>query len=331
MAGDDEQTAIAGTQTTAGETGRLMRQATYASVGVATTLVAAKLGAWAVTGSVALLSTLIDSLLDGAASLLTLAAVRQSLIPADEEHRFGHGKAEPLAGLGQSAFIGGSAFFLLLEATDRLMSPQPVTQGAVGIAVMVFSILMTLGLVAFQRHVVRKTGSTAINADSLHYAGDLLINGSVIVSLVIGMAGGWAGIDPLFAIGIAGYLLFNAWGIGRDAVNLLMDRELPEEERERIRAICLEHPGVHDVHDVRTRSTGRQVFIQLHLELDGAWTLSAAHAAAVSVEKALRDAYPGGDVIIHQDPAGVREDYHPEFAFEPTNPESPPSPARDET
>src|SRR5262252_10931780 len=162
---------------------RLRRLATYASVSVAAVLIAAKFAAWLETGSVALLSSLVDSLLDAAASLVNLLAVRHAMIPADREHRFGHGKAEPLAVLGQSAFIAGSAVLLLLEAVRRLSFPQPVANSTVGIVVIAFSIVVTLALVMFQRHVIRRSRSVAISADSLHYASDLVLNGGVIVSL----------------------------------------------------------------------------------------------------------------------------------------------------
>ncbi len=292
--------------------GRLMRAATYAAVATAAVLIVVKMAAWMLTGSVAMLSTLIDSLLDAAASVVNLIAVHHALQPADREHRFGHGKAEPLAGLGQAAFITGSAAFLVIEAGSRLATPQPVARGEVGIAVMIFAIIATLALVAFQRYVVRKTGSVAVNADSLHYAGDVLINGSVIISLLLATGLGWTFADPLFALGIAVYLIYNAWGIFRESLNLLMDREFEEAERQRIRDICLAHPDVQNMHDLRTRSSGQQQFIQLHLELDPAMTLLQAHAIADEVELAIRRTYPQADVIIHQDPAGLWE-VHPKF------------------
>jgi len=289
---------------------RLMRFATYASTGVAATLIAVKLAAWVATGSVALLSTLIDSALDLAASALNLMAVRQALQPADSEHRFGHGKAEALAGLGQAAFILGSAGLLLIESGGRLVRPEPVANGEWGIAVMVFSIIATGLLVAFQRRVVARTGSLAVSADSLHYAGDVAINLSVIVSLLLAMGPGWTFADPLFAIGIAVWLIVNAGQVARGAFDALMDRELPESERDRIRTLALAHPGVRDLHDLRTRSSGRNGFIQLHLELPGDLTLAAAHAIADSVEATIIAAYPNFEVIIHQDPAELPELRH---------------------
>ena len=291
---------------------RLMRLATYAATGTAAVLIAVKLAAWMATGSMALLSTLIDSTLDLAASALNLMAVHHALQPADSEHRFGHGKAEALAGLGQAAFITGSGGLLLVEAGGRLVRPEPISHGEWGIGVMVFSILATMALVAFQRRVIAKTRSVAISADSLHYAGDVMINLSVIISLLLAMGPGWVMADPLFAIAIAGWLLFNAWQIMRGSLDTLMDRELPEAERERIRAIASAHPEVLSHHDLRTRTSGRQGFIQLHLELPADLLLSQAHRIADDVENAIRAEFPNFDVIIHEDPAGLREE-HPSF------------------
>ncbi|HIJ61228.1 MAG TPA: cation diffusion facilitator family transporter [Rhodospirillaceae bacterium] len=286
---------------------RLMRLATYCAVAVALVLIVAKLGAWVATDSVALLSTLIDSTMDAVASLINVAAVHHALQPADREHRFGHGKAEPLAGLGQSAFIAGSALFLVGEAGKRLFRPEQVTNVETGIAVMVFSVLLTAVLVTFQTRVVRRTGSLAIGADHLHYLGDLLMNASVVVSLLLGNYLGWTFADPLFAIAIAGLLLHGAWTIALRSYNLLMDKEFPDEERRRILDICRTHPEVLSVHDLRTRSAGLQSFIQLHLELAADISLAAAHVISDEVEAKIRDAFPVADIIIHQDPAGIYE------------------------
>ena len=285
-----------------------MRLATYASVAVAGTLVLIKLGAWLVTDSVALLSTLIDSLLDVAASMINLLAVRHALEPPDREHRFGHGKAEPLAALAQSAFIAGSAIFLIVEASQRFIEPRAVLNSDVGIGVMVFAILVTFALTRFQAYVVRKTGSLAIKADSLHYLGDLLVNAAVIVALLLVSELGWTLADPLFGIAIALYILKIAWRIARNAFDMLMDRELPEAERRRIAEIAAAHPRVLDTHDLRTRASGRRTFIQIHIEMDGALSLYEAHEVADEVEAALREAYPGAEVIIHQDPHGIEEE-----------------------
>jgi ferrous-iron efflux pump FieF len=291
------------------EAARLMRLATYASVGVASVLIVTKFVAWVMTDSVSLLSTLVDSLLDAAASVVNLIAVRHALQPADAEHRFGHGKAEPLAGLAQAAFIVGSAVFLLFEAGDRVVSPHMVVRAPVGYAVVVFSIVVTIALVLFQRYVVRKSGSVAIGADSLHYQTDVLINGSVLVSIFLSSEMGIAHADPLFAIGIAVYIIYTASQIGKEALHILMDRELPDEERERIKEVARSQPGVQGVHDLRTRSSGAQVFIQMHVEIDGDLPLREAHEIADRVEIEVGNAFPNAEVIVHQDPDDIDEDH----------------------
>src|SRR5690606_12641940 len=247
---------------------RLMRRATYASVSVALVLVCAKLAAWIVTGSVALLASLIDSLLDAFASVVNLLAVRHALTPADREHRFGHGKAEALAGLGQAALIAGSALFLIAESVDRLLRPQPLAETLPGIAVMVLSIAATGALVLYQRHVVARTSSLAISADRLHYIGDLLTNLTVIIALALAARDGLGWIDAACALLVAGVILKSAWDIVRGALDHLMDRELADADRERIKACIRSHPEAMSMHDLRTRQAGNQVFIQFHLELD---------------------------------------------------------------
>lgn len=284
---------------------RLMRRATYASVAVATTLIAVKTVAWAMTDSVSVLSSLLDSMLDAAASLVNLVAVRHALAPADDEHRFGHGKAEAVAGLVQSAFIAGSALLLLSEAVHRLWTPVPVENGIVGIAVMGVSIVLTLLLVAYQRYVVRRTDSVAIGADRLHYASDLMLNGGVALSLAASMWFSAAILDPLFGLAIGGYILSGAWRIGRDSLDHLMDRELPDATRARIVEIARGIAEVRAVHDLRTRANGSSIHVQLHLEMDGALSLARAHDAADAVEAAIEAAFPGADVIAHMDPTGV--------------------------
>jgi ferrous-iron efflux pump FieF len=282
----------------------LLRNVTVASVAVAFTLIAIKTAAWFVTGSVALLSSLVDSLLDSLASLINFFAVRHALVPADREHRFGHGKAEPLAGLGQSAFIAGSAVFLVFESVNRLVHPVPVSHGHVGILVMIVSLVLTLLLVLYQRHAIRRTGSMAVQADSLHYAGDIALNLGVILALVLSAQLGFPLADPLFALAIAAYIIWSAAQIALQSLHQLMDRELPDSDRERIIAICRAHREVRNVHELRTRASGMDIFIQLHLELDGSLPLIQAHCVADEVEQELRRAFPNADVIIHEDPAG---------------------------
>ncbi|MBV8936628.1 MAG: cation diffusion facilitator family transporter [Alphaproteobacteria bacterium] len=286
---------------------RLRRLATYASVAVAAVLIAAKFAAWLETGSVALLSSLVDSLLDAAASLVNLIAVRHAMTPADREHRFGHGKAEPLAVLGQSAFIIGSALLLLAEAIRRLISPAPLENAATGVAVVIFSLLVTIGLVSYQRYVVRRTGSIAISADELHYRSDLVLNSSVIVALVLGSAFNIPLQDPLFGAAIGIWIVYSAVRLARLSLFQLMDHELPDDEREKIREIAQSHPDVVAAHDLRTRVAGPTAFIQIHIEMDGAMSLIRAHEISDEVEAELRAAYPNAEVIIHQDPEGIEE------------------------
>ncbi len=287
------------------DTAGLMRRATHAAVATAVVLVLAKLGAWFATDSVSLLATLVDSMLDVAASLLNLFAVRHALTPADREHRFGHGKLEPLAALGQAAFIAGSAVFLVIAAGQRFVGPRPIQHTEVGILVMVFSIVLTLGLVAYQRSVVRRTGSLAIRADSLHYLGDLLVNAAVILGLLLSLEFGWLWIDPALSVAIAAYILATAARIARGALDMLMDRELPDSDRVRVIEIVSRHPEVIGMHDLRTRASGPKRFIQLHLELDGRMNLRRANVIADTIEIELQTEFPDAEIIIHQDPYGV--------------------------
>lgn len=287
--------------------GRLMKLATYAAVGVAGSLVGIKLFAWLLTDSVSLLSTLIDSLLDVGASMVNLFAVRHALQPADEEHRFGHGKAESLAGLAQAAFISGSAVFLLLQASERLYNPAPVQNTMIGYGVMGLAIVATGALVAFQKVVAKRTGSVAISADSAHYSMDVLVNVSVIVALFLASEFGWVLADPLFAIAISFYILHGAYEVGIAAYHVLMDRELPDEDRANIIAIAMAHPQVLDTHDLRTRQSGPDVFIQIHLEMPRTFTLMQAHEVADEVMWKIKAAYPRAEVLTHQDPQGIEE------------------------
>lgn len=286
------------------EAALLMRRATYASVVVASVLIIAKLSAWNVSGSVSLLATLVDSVLDVLASLVNLFAVRHALAPADREHRFGHGKAEALAGLGQAVFIVFSGLFLLYEAGQRLFAPVPVESVGMGMVVMLLSVALTVALLLFQRHVIARTNSTAIKADALHYRTDLLVNISVIIALALS-TWGWLGFDAIFAIGIALYIVYSAWEIVAQAFDHLMDRELPDEDRELIKELVRRHGAVHNLHELRSRQAGTATFLQLHIELDDDLSLLQAHAISDEVEASLIAAFPGAEVIIHIDPISV--------------------------
>jgi ferrous-iron efflux pump FieF len=242
--------------------------------------------------------------MDIAASLINLFAVRYSLTPPDDEHRFGHGKAEPLAGLAQATFIAGSAIFLILHAIDRLRHPQPLEDVSVGVIVMVVSIIATLVLLKFQRYVINKTASTAIRADALHYATDLLTNLSIIAALLLSAY--WNRADAWFAIAIAIYILYSAWKIGSEAFHILMDRELPEDIQKRILELVKTHPGVYGTHDLRTRQSGQTKFIQIHIEMDARLSFIEAHDIADNLERLIKKTVPDSEVIIHQDPINVK-------------------------
>jgi ferrous-iron efflux pump FieF len=295
---------IATKRVTGAEAERLKRLATYAAVTVAAILIAIKIWAWVATHSVAMLASLVDSTLDLVASGLNLVAVRHALTPADEEHRFGHGKAEALAGLGQAAFIGGSAAFLLFQSLERLIDPEPVHETTLGFGVIGVSIVLTVALVLFQRYVIARTRSLAISADHLHYATDIATNLGVVVAFVIAGLWGWQIADPLIGLAIALVIAWGALSILRGAYDELMDREFDEADRERIKEIVNRHAGVESLHDLRTRRAGHRSFIQLHLELPPKMTLLEAHRIADEVEDAIKKAFPDAEVITHQDPAG---------------------------
>ncbi|MSO98273.1 MAG: cation diffusion facilitator family transporter [Rhodospirillaceae bacterium] len=288
-----------------------MRAATIVAIAAAVIMVTIKGTAYVATNSVALLSSLADSALDLMASGLNFFAVRHALTPADNEHRFGHGKAEPLSALGQSAFIAGSAVLVAVEAASRARSPTGVEQGELGLAVMMVATIITIALVTFQKFVVRKTGSLAIGADSLHYTGDILMNLSVMAAIYASTTLGLVWADAAFGGGIAIFLLVNAGRIAYGAIGDLMDEEMPKSERDKIVAIARQNPNIKNVHELRTRSSGVQAFIQMHIVLDKTLTLTEAHRISDDVEDALLAAYPGADVIIHQDPEGVVEVHRP--------------------
>jgi ferrous-iron efflux pump FieF len=283
---------------------RLVNRAALAATTLASVLLLVKIFAWWYTGSVSLLAALVDSLVDIAASLTNLFVVRYSLQPADAEHTFGHGKAESLAALAQSMFISGSALFLFLTGLQHLATPNEMRAPLVGIGVTLIALFSTLALVTFQRWVVKKTRSLAIRADMLHYQSDVIMNGAILLALGLSWYG-FRRADALFALGIGVWILYSALRMGYEAVQALLDRALPDEERQVIIDIAANWPGVQGAHDVRTRQSGPTRFIQLHLEMDDNLPLFQAHKMAEEVEKALLDRFPDSDVIIHQDPCSV--------------------------
>ena len=288
----------------------LIRAASYASLSVAIGLALLKAWAWRETGSVSLLSSLADSILDILASALTFAAVRYSLSPADSEHRFGHGKSEGLAALVQSLIIGASGLYVCIEAIGRMISPRPIAAAGTGITVMAISIVATLALVTFQFHVARRTDSVAIRADAMHYKADIAVNGGVAVAIILTAATGEVRIDSVVGLLIAAYILWGAFGILGQSLDILLDREIPEEDRSLIREMALGHPDVLGMHDMKTRFGGNHYIIQFHLELDPAITLLRSHEILDEVEADIRARYVGCEILIHADPLGVQEQQH---------------------
>lgn len=283
---------------------RLLRLATRASLAVAVSLIIAKGVAWWLSGSVSLLAGLTDSLLDGAASFLNLLAVHYALRPADDDHRYGHGKAEALSAMAQALFIAVSGVLVAFQAVERIQNPQPLGSPMLGIVVMVMSIFVTLGLLALQHKVIKETGSAAIRADSLHYRSDLLLNASILVALALAWYG-WQELDGYFGLAIAGYILWSAVHIARDTVSVLMDEELPADVSSQMLELACAVPGVLGAHDLRTRISGSHWFVQLHLELPGNLTLSVAHDLCEQVTEAIHQRYPRAEVLVHADPQEV--------------------------
>lgn len=282
--------------------GRLMRLASMASISAATVLIIGKTAAWLATDSVAMLSSLIDSSLDLVSSLITFLAIRQALQPADAEHRFGHGKAEALAGVAQAGFIAASAGGLGLTVVDRFLHPRALQAEVLGVAVSGFAIVLTLGLMWFQGYVVRRTGSLAVTADRAHYTTDFVTNIAVGLGLLAAARFDQPLIDLAVALGVAVYLVSGAWSIARTSIDVLMDRELPDADRARILSIVTRHPGVRGVHDLRTRSAGLTKFIQLHVVLQPTMSLGRAHIIGDSIEGDIQQAFPDAEVILHIDP-----------------------------
>lgn len=286
---------------------RLVRAAGAASVSVAIVLIVIKTLAAAATGSVAILSSLADSVLDLLASLITFVAVRFALEPADREHRFGHGKLEALASLAQAVIVTVSAGYVGFRAATRLLAPEPITAPAVGVLVMIVSLVLTIGLVTFQRYVVRTAGSLAIGADAVHYQSDILTNVAVLGAIALNAWLGWLVADPLLGLVVVVVILISLRSVVLGAFNVLLDRELSAAARRRIHETAMRHADVLGVHDLRTRSSGATDFIQFHLELESTLTLEQAHAITEDVEAAVKRDFPGAEVIIHADPYGIIE------------------------
>jgi ferrous-iron efflux pump FieF len=268
-------------------------------------MIATKAWAWLASGSASMLGSLTDSLMDITATLMSFLVLSYALRPADDDHRFGHGKAEALAGLGQAAFIAGSGCLLMFHGIERLINPVELSHSLLGVWVSIFAIACTLVIVYVQNKVVKHTESIAIKADSVHYKGDLILNAAVLLAILLDYYGVLYA-DPLFAIGVAGYLLYNSWDIATESASHLMDKELPDEEKQSIFEIARNHNDVYGVHGIRTRQGGKVKFIQLHLELDDNLPLIRAHKVADEVELMITQQFESEvDILIHLDPLSL--------------------------
>ena len=287
----------------------LRRLASRISLTTAVILAVLKFAAWLATGSVALLTSAVDALVDAASSMATYVGVRYAGRPPDRDHRFGHGKGEALAGFTQATFLAGAAMVLAFKSLERLISPISLGPLDVGLWVIVVSLLAAAGLVAMQSWVVRKTGSTAIAADRAHYLTDVAVNAAVLVALGITKWTGWTQADPIGALAISVYMIWNAHSIAKEALVQLLDRELPAEDRQRIRSAILSCPGTRNVHDLRTRFSGDRIFVEYHLEVDGELTVTHGHAIGDDTEAAVGKLFPEMvEVTAHLEPVGIVDD-----------------------
>lgn len=285
------------------------------TISIAIALMVLKAIAWVQSDSAAVLASLVDSVMDVGVSAMNLLVIRFSLKPADEDHRYGHGKAEGIAALFQSAFITGVAIFLLLEAFSRFFNPGPVSSIDFSIGVMLVSMIMSVVIVTVQRFCMKKAPSLAVEADSAHYSSDVLVNAGAIATLLALRAGAPAIIDPVFAMLVFVYLVFTVRHIGQKAIDMLMDRELPPEVRQQIHGIILSHPQAYGVHDLRTRQIGMKWSISFDVEMDAKKSFQKIHEYARQIEKMIADAFPQAEVMIHMDPVGDRADSrHPHLA-----------------
>lgn len=288
---------------------RARATATAALASVAMVLFLLGLKAWAVwqTGSMAMLGSLADTALDLFVSLVTLTGVRIAAMPADDDHRFGHGKAEALVAMFQVVVISVSALWIGWSAIQRLQQGQTTANAEYGIAVSVIAIIATLGLIAYQRSVVARTGSVAIKADALHYSSDLALNAAVIAALVLDQYLGLSGADPIFGLIIAVWLIWGAWSAASEALDQLMDKEWPDEKKQHFIQVAMKHPELKGIHALRTRSSGAHDFVQFHVWVDPAMTVAEAHDVMDEIEEALMCEFPGTEILIHPDPEGHKD------------------------
>jgi cation diffusion facilitator family transporter len=280
------------------------------SLAVAVVLVVIKFGAWLTTGSVALLASAIDALVDTGSSFVTFFGIRYAEQPPDRDHRFGHGKGEAVAGFTQATFLAGAAVVLAFQSVQRFVFPQALGASLdTGVLIIVVSLFAAIGLVGMQTWVLKKTGSTAIAADRAHYVTDIALNSGVLLALGVTKFTGWERADPVFALAISGYILWNAYHIAQAVLAQLLDRELSNSDRRRIEEVILACPDVRAVHDLRTRHAGDRVFVEFHLEVDEDLTVKRGHAIGDLAEAAVVDLLPGTvEVIAHLEPFGIDDD-----------------------
>lgn len=289
------------------EPGKQVRGTALLAIAVAAVMIVMKGAAWVLTGSTSMLGAFLDSLMDMSLSVMNFFAIRHAQTPADAEHRFGHGKAEALAALVQGAMLSLAALFLVYEAVEAFLNPRALSETTIGMGVIIVSIVLTFGLVQVQKRTARETNSIAIEADSAHYEGDILINLGVLAALILAGPFNMPYADPVVAVMVALVLANSARQIFISAGNQLMDRELDDAMRDEIKSLILSHPQVRGLHDLRTRQAGLSRFVQCHIELDGDITLNVAHKISDAVEESVMSKFPDMEVLIHQDPLGHEE------------------------
>jgi len=280
----------------------LMQRASKVTLIGVITLIIIKIIAWGYTDSISLLSSMLDSVMDLMASLVNFIAIRYAVQPADDAHRFGHGKAEYIAGLAQAMFISAAALFIFIEGFERIITPAEVTHGTIGVIVMLVSVFITSGIVWYQHKIINKTNSTAVKADLVHYSMDILANVAVLIAIPLSIYTQAFWIDAILALIIAAYILKGAWEVAHTSFQNLMDHEMEDEDRQKIINLVKDHEGILGYHKLKTRHSGIHSFIQMHVEMQGTLTLHTAHDYVDALEAKIEAAFPGAEVIIHMDP-----------------------------
>lgn len=290
------------------ERSQLTQRAAFISLLVAFVIIAMQLYAYYMTNAMVVLASVLESVMDAIASATALFALYTAHRPADHNHRYGHGKAEPLVAMGQAAFIAGSGIYFIIQSASRIINPEPVRETGFGITVMLISSALIVALLFYQHKIVLRTQSLSIKADFLHYLNDIIVNGLVMVSLWLGGSRDWPWLDGTASIIIASYIMFSAYRLGKTAVDELMDLELNTEHRQRILSIMKSHKAVEGIHDLRTRRSGPDIFIEAHVEMSAHMSLQAVHHVTDMIENALRMEFPTAHITLHQEPAGIQDE-----------------------